>query len=38
MVTRVYVFGNSATVLPRHPDGWSNYPLALESGKWKIGF
>jgi hypothetical protein len=38
MVTRVYVFENSAAVLLRHPDGRSNYPLALENGKWKIGF
>jgi hypothetical protein len=38
MVTKVYVFKNTATVLLRHPDGWSSYPLALENGKWKMGF
>jgi hypothetical protein len=38
MVTKVYVYEKTATVLLRHPDGWSSYPLALEGGKWKMGF
>jgi hypothetical protein len=37
-LVKVYVFENGATALLRHPDGWSSYPLALEDGKWKLGY
>ncbi len=38
LLTKIYVYGQTATALLRHPDGWSSYPLALEDGKWKMGF
>lgn len=38
LLTKIYVYGQTATVLLRHPDGWSSYPLALEDGKWKMGY
>jgi hypothetical protein len=38
LLTKVYVYGQTSTVLLRHPDGWSSYPLALEDGKWKMGY
>ena len=38
LLTKIYVYGQTATVLLRHPDGWSSYPLALEDGTWKMGF
>jgi len=38
MLVKVYVYENNATALLRHPDGWSSYPLALEDGKWKLGY
>ena len=37
-LVKVYVFENGATALLRHTDGWSSYPLALEGGKWKLGY
>jgi hypothetical protein len=37
-LVKVYVFDNGATALLRHTDGWSSFPLALEDGKWKLGY
>jgi hypothetical protein len=37
-LVKVYVFDNGATALLRQTDGWSSFPLALEDGKWKLGY
>ncbi|HWA41699.1 MAG TPA: nuclear transport factor 2 family protein [Hypericibacter adhaerens] len=38
LLTKIYVYENTAIALLRHSDGWSSFPLAREDGRWKMGY
>jgi hypothetical protein len=35
---KIYLFDGTATALLHGPDGWSSYSLAMEEGRWKMGY